>query len=225
MLQNAFHRSVNLGHGRIAEIFSCPSDAISEEDVLNYLKQANQAEVDRVNRFRQLKDKRATIVGRYLLGMALVASNIDLSLDDVALNHDQKPYFPNAKFDFSISHSEGLVLCASIAAFAGHIGVDLEEVRNVSLDEMSCILSDQEIEFVEKSSQPDKALTFLWTAKESVLKARGTGFITEYIPEIVPVHHKDWHGVCHYQGKTYNIMNIDLHSDIVCSIAYLDFRR
>lgn len=225
MLQNAFHRSVSIGHERAVELFSCPRDALSDQAAQAYIDRAARSETDRINRFRQASDRKATIIGRYLLGMALTACGSDLSLTDIAYNEDQKPYFPSGQIDFSISHTQGLVLCVAIASFAGAIGIDLEEIGNASLEEMRHVLTLSEIDYAMNSPRLDKALTFLWTAKEAVLKAEGTGFIVDCLPEIRCTPSHAWEGACHYQGNTYNIMNIDVHSDIVCSLAYSDFRR
>lgn len=78
---------------------------------------------------------------------------------------------------FSVSHTDGLVVCA-IAAFPD-IGVDVERRhREIDIAEVaSSVLSDNERAWLDIFAQRGRSQAFftLWTLKEAYAKARGMG--------------------------------------------------
>lgn len=84
-----------------------------------------------------------------------------------------KPYlseYPN--IHFNISHCKGLAICG---ISEGNIGVDAELIRPYSGRAAGKIFSEQELDYVGKSSCPDEAFFRIWTLKEALGKNIGTG--------------------------------------------------
>ena len=91
----------------------------------------------------------------------------------MAVGSHGKPYLRGNPFYFNLSHSGGLVVCAVEQM---PVGVDVERVRHFSsmLLERVCTLREQEQ--VSACENRDRAITRLWTMKESYMKYTGLGF-------------------------------------------------
>ena len=84
-----------------------------------------------------------------------------------------KPYLAEyPEIHFNISHCSGLVLCA---VSESDIGIDAELIRPYNGKAAKRIFSSAEIDFAEKSSCPDESFFRIWTLKECLGKALGTG--------------------------------------------------
>ena len=95
---------------------------------------------------------------------------------------------------FSAAHSAGRAVVA--VAHAGPLGVDIERLRPLDLDLMARrVLSIGEQALIEPldADRRGAALIRLWTAKEAVLKAEGTGLDLDRLPSIeVPALAEAW---------------------------------
>ncbi|MGZ0150997.1 4'-phosphopantetheinyl transferase family protein [Kribbella sp. WER1] len=105
---------------------------------------------------------------------ALLLELASTLVDDPVLTHDAtgRPHVPNLAVSISYSHQ----LVAVAASYDGPLGIDLEEVRPREFDPIANHwFAPQELEWME--DQPDRLRAFLqlWTAKEAVGKALGTG--------------------------------------------------
>lgn len=80
-------------------------------------------------------------------------------------------------FDHSLSHSSGTILVAVSRSSQNHVGVDIEEFRNVKRSTYSFFLTVDEIQHIRSTSlQHQSALALrYWTIKEAALKAAGVG--------------------------------------------------
>ncbi len=84
-----------------------------------------------------------------------------------------KPFLKGDPFYFNLSHSGGIIVCA---AEDTPVGVDVEKLRPFSERLMRRICTPGERTLVEGLKDRDKALTQLWTMKESYMKYTGKGF-------------------------------------------------
>lgn len=148
------------------------------------------AERSRIRRFRQSADAQRFVTGRSLLRLAvagrlgLSAPNVDIDSTCPECGRDHgAPRLTGAIQGFlrvSVSHS-GVVVAVALSDSAA-IGVDVEEVRSVPLEEMApLILTDEESR--ELSTLPAscraRALLTCWTRKEAYLKALGRGLAVD----------------------------------------------
>ena len=94
-------------------------------------------------------------------------------LPAIARTEGGKPYFPAyPNHHFNLSHSGSFTLCAVDDA---PVGVDMEVIRphHPSLAQRIC--SPEELAWVNKQADRERAALRLWTAKESRVKYTGTG--------------------------------------------------
>jgi len=91
-------------------------------------------------------------------------------------NPHGKPFLCDGP-SFNLSHSDDIALLAVRAA--GALGVDVERIRPMDNDNLSDVarMHFNEAELRDWSSADDSLLAFfdIWTGKEAILKAMGTG--------------------------------------------------
>nr|WP_170971071.1 4'-phosphopantetheinyl transferase superfamily protein [Ilyomonas limi] len=83
-----------------------------------------------------------------------------------------RPYLTNTP-DFNISHSGCFAVCA--LSFQGKIGVDIEEMKPVSISDFREVFSAAEWNKIINSENSSYWFYHYWTAKEAVIKADGGG--------------------------------------------------
>ena len=86
-------------------------------------------------------------------------------------NEHGKPYFENGPY-FSISHcKEGI----AVAVSEEPIGIDIEGIRKVDEDLIERVMNTQEQAKITAAKEPEREFTRLWTQKEAIVKAQGSG--------------------------------------------------
>lgn len=85
-----------------------------------------------------------------------------------------KPFVSGENIEISISHTKTAV---AVAISDCAVGVDVEYLRPVNLRAVERFFSEKEKEYVYSDSSDKTARFFeIWTRKEAVVKAKGTGF-------------------------------------------------
>lgn len=139
----------------------------------------------RVDKIRQKKDKMRTVFGDLLVRRLLkeALSRPEDSFSFVYGEHG-KPALADGSYFFSISHCEDIVVAA---VSASPIGIDVERIREISPYVAKKYFSPEEQAYLfgheprdsdfEHILSPEAKIRFfeLWTAKEALLKCRGTG--------------------------------------------------
>ncbi len=125
---------------------------------------------DRLERFRQTRDRENCLASCLLLKYALKENGIS----DFELETDEngKPYIKGQDIFFNISHCRlGTVATVSKSP----VGVDIQDI--VPFDEkiIRRVGSEAEIDFIRNSDEPDRAFTRIWTLKEAAAKCDGRG--------------------------------------------------
>jgi 4'-phosphopantetheinyl transferase len=154
---------------------------VSISDNISLLEQClsvmTGSEIERGNRFFQVKDKNRHIVTRGCLRMIL-CKYLDLQPNQIAFetSANGKPFIAGSNsqnLHFNVSHSGNWIM---IGIANTELGVDVEQVKpkfeyhdilalNFSADEITYITQHQSIE----------RFFLLWTRKEAFLKATGQG--------------------------------------------------
>jgi 4'-phosphopantetheinyl transferase len=126
-------------------------------------------------KYKNPADRNRAALGKALLVRALKILEIPESLDDIRYTRYRRPYF-NDSFDFNISHKGDFVVCA--ISKTHRVGIDIEKVRPVVLDDFEHAFSEMDWSTILNSDASHQLQLFysLWTKRESFLKAIGTGF-------------------------------------------------
>ena len=107
-------------------------------------------------------------------------------LPEVLRTDRGKPYFPEGRLHFSLSHTKRHAFCALGPV---NLGLDAEEAdREIRLSLAEKILSDRELHRFRAAEDPRSALLKLWVLKEADAKRSGEGLRgypneTDFSPE------------------------------------------
>ncbi len=108
------------------------------------------------------------LAGRYLLTELFPA----FPLSEILIADTRKPYLPDEKYHFSISHYGHYA--AAIVSSRHRVGVDVEKSNPAIERVRNKFLSDHEsriaFDGIDKSGHRLRQLTLLWSAKESIFK-------------------------------------------------------
>lgn len=156
-------------------VYYCKNNRLSDEVYMSWLRVMPAAFVQRLNKLFHRHDAQASLLGRMLLLYAVKQLGYPaLTLNDIRFNTYQRPYFEHTNMDFNISHSGDYVVCA--IAFSNRIGVDIEQVKPINLEDFITLFSQAELQQMTENpeGQLDWFYTF-WTQKEALVKAEGSG--------------------------------------------------
>lgn len=128
----------------------------------------------RIDRYKQAINKNQLVIGRLLLQQICRSEMGDdcFSLADLQYDNNNKPYWKK-DLSFSIAHSKNVIGCA--VAKHAKIGLDIELIRQVQLDNFTHILNQQDDDLLVNAIDPYSTFFKLWTIKEAVSKADGRG--------------------------------------------------
>ncbi len=154
-----------------------PKDIALDKDLNVFL---SLCEIERAEKYRFAKDRAAFVVGRALLKYAVevVAGDSNYVLE---INPLGKPLLKfcdgRPALHFSLSHTEGLVVCAISPSVP--VGVDVERKdRQVDYTALgSLCLSDLENQKIQTLPHHRQSEYFMriWVVKEAIVKALGLG--------------------------------------------------
>lgn len=139
------------------------------------------SDMHRIGKMRKAADRVRSIAGRLLLQHAI--TNLNISKDAICTIEWDKFKKPFIKaiypLQFNISHSEQYVVCVLTS---GKVGIDIEKMDcGVDINDFETVFSKKELDFIYTFSTPYRQFYKLWTLKECILKAKGTGFLTSPI--------------------------------------------
>ena len=110
----------------------------------------------------------------YSLLDTMLSEHFDISSPTICRNENGKPYINKQGVHFSLSHTNGLAVCAVADT---PIGVDCEKIVERGLDDKkrfaSRYFTENEIEFLKNSQYSDLDFFKAWTGKEAVIKKLG----------------------------------------------------
>ena len=97
-------------------------------------------------------------------------------------NENGKPYFENGPY-FSISHCKEAI---AVAVCDEPVGIDIESIRHADDSLIERVMSEDERSLIRAKRpkangeclEADRLFTRLWTQKEAIVKAQGTGILS-----------------------------------------------
>jgi 4'-phosphopantetheinyl transferase len=168
--------------------------------------------LEQVMKYKNWRDRQLSIAGKLLLLDLLKDFKLSDKLDLKNLHYTRfdKPYLNNA-FDFNISHTQNLVVCA--ATTTGNIGIDIEKIQPVTIEYWSDYFTIEEIEAINKSSDKHIAFYRTWTKKEAFIKAIGKGLNIQ-LSKINTVRN-----VIAYEHKSNYLHQVTIEGEYVCYVC------
>ena len=166
----------------------------------------------RIKAYQISSDRHLRTVGYLMLREYLRGLEVGYSLADIKYPYAQKPSIRESNIEWSISHSGNQVIMAASNSLR-HLGIDLEQIKPLDLWLYDELLSDGEKNKVAQSE--DKLRTFyqIWTSKEAVIKAYGSGEL-----DIAEVNTSLERIV--YKGVNYTIQSIEVGTEYCATLAH-----
>jgi 4'-phosphopantetheinyl transferase len=160
---------------------------------------------------RKWIDRQLFIAGKLLIPEVLKNLGLgDISFGKLEYNIHKRPFF-NTCIDFNISHSGNQVVCCG--TLTGMVGIDIEQAKVINLDDYADYFTPNEWEHIQSQHNRFKGFYNLWTRKEAVLKAIGTGFHT-------PLNSVDVvEDMVEYDNITYYIQQVNIAAGYPCHVA------
>jgi 4'-phosphopantetheinyl transferase len=147
------------------------------EDLSILIKYLPESEKTRIHKYKFIEDKFRLAIGKSLLLLLLSQAGYNANLSGLQYTMKGRPFLPFQEIDFNISHSNQFVSCGFVTN--GTIGIDIERISNLDIDEMSHrFFSEYETAYIysmNSNIEKTKAFFRIWTLKEAYLKALGSG--------------------------------------------------
>lgn len=144
------------------------ADKIEPNLATDWLGELPERKRQQLQRLKQPEDQLRSLLAWQLLKIGVHAMGFpEFALHDVVALAEEKPWV-NLPLDFSISHSEQLVVCA--LSGTAKVGVDTERYRPPN-STLSGFMNAGELRLIERD---ERNLMKFWSAKEAVVKAAGS---------------------------------------------------
>jgi 4'-phosphopantetheinyl transferase len=147
-----------------------------EELLGSFAGRLPQQVIDKAQRFKNPQDKVRNLGGEILSRWAIAGVSGAYPDKVFECNNNGKPLSGKPDLYFNISHSGDYVV-VSVSDF--ETGVDIERLRHNKLKVAKRFFSDEEINNIRKSEDPDAQFSRYWSLKEAYLKYIGTGLTRE----------------------------------------------
>lgn len=159
---------------------------------------------ERVRQFIKREDRLISLVGKLLLLHGLKTLQLDQThLTAMAYTHTQRPYLASLPhFDFNISHSHQLVVCAM--SLDTQVGIDTEYFKELNLLALKEQCSPQQWAAIEQAENPQQLFYQFWVQKEALVKADGAGM------EIPFAHIDIEFGKANIKGRDWYLQSLDM---------------
>ena len=132
-------------------------------------------------------------------------------LSFVKLDKFNRPYI-DKNIDFNITHSGDFVLCA--VSNKSRIGIDIEEIKDLKIEEFSSILSIEEQKSISAHFSPIDAFFKVWTQKEAIIKANGKGLGIEMSEVIIT------NDTAECENQTWYLQELKINSNYSSHVAF-----
>jgi 4'-phosphopantetheinyl transferase len=169
-------------------------------------------------RFRLEEDRFRFATGRealrLLLSKYLSAPPMEII---IAADKNRKPFISSPPSDiyFNVSHSGDWVLIAFTGA---ELGIDIEK-KDPDFDYKSFLrehYSESEQKYIAEAADPVAAFYFLWTRKEALIKAWGTG-LRENLNEVDVLDSDD---LFEFNQKHWRLQSFNISLDYPAAVAF-----
>lgn len=168
---------------------------------------------DQVYTFRRWQDRQAFVLGKLLIWKGLKQHHYEEDcLSKLQLNRYGKPYVDSSVY-FNLSHSGQYVICAF---YKEEIGIDIEKIEHLEIDDFKTIFSEQELDQLRVSVSPLTEFFRFWTIKESIIKAEGKGLS---LP--LQLINTSEVGIVRLGKNNWYVNEVNLFQNYCCSIATL----
>ncbi len=160
-----------------------PSHDYTEAEALlrPFIRMLPHEQTQSIAAHRRPVDRALRLLVRVLLGygvQSITGRPGGEFLAQLSIDGYGRPQCPG--FCFSFSHTPPYAICAlAPLGWKGRIGVDVESVQILQVDEFSKVFTLEELAEIKTTTDHSRELIRRWTIKEAALKAEGLGFLAD----------------------------------------------
>ena len=190
------------------------------EEKLKLLPEPLQIEAKRKKHWT---DQQLSITGKLLLKELIVGLKASqLSLADIKYTDYNRPGL-DSSIDFNIAHSGSFVICCGTDT--GSIGVDIELIKPIELDDYIDYFTSAEWRFIRDSENQSDRFFECWTRKEAVVKALGTGLHTPLSTFDILNDRVIYNDISYYIQKLIIARDYQCHLASTEPVAIVDYKQ
>ena len=196
------------------KIFIAPlGRQLSEVEERDYLVQMPEQLSQRISRYQRWEDRQASLFGKLLLLTALghhkeeAAASLLFRLGNTGSGKPEIKGMPS----FNISHSSEIVALAVVDD--GLVGIDVERIRPIDLNDFTRFLPEISDEMAGSSEDRLKAFFNCWTRKEAVLKGVGVGLLAPLDQVILSTDS------ARFDSQVWHLRAVDCGEEYCCHVA------
>jgi 4'-phosphopantetheinyl transferase len=166
----------------------------------------------RIERYYQETDRKLGVLGKMLLINLLNKYKLSevLFLTELQVNEFGRPFF-DYSFDFNISHSGKIAVCAASSTCT--VGIDIEEVKNIDFEIFDRQFSCTEWDLIKNDKNSQGRFFELWTRKEALIKAIGSNIGILHEIEVI-------NDIVMYKNRCYRIESVYIDDRYKAAIVY-----
>jgi len=169
-------------------------------------------EINKIGSLKQDKNRTLHFLSKWLLYEFMKEKGYSTSmLRKISYDRFQKPFLYDFPFHFSFSHSGDIAVLA--VSPKNKIGIDIEEIPTNKLSVVPDIFSNQEKEISQHSSDLTNYFFYVWTAKESIMKAWGKGFDSNFKEINIEAEQIRW------QNSNWFLKSCPIDEKYICHVA------
>ena len=186
----------------------------SDEKFMALLPKLTERRREKMRAYAHRNDALRSMAAELLLFHALTESGVEHSGVHICETEDGKPYLEGVRdFHFNLSHSGNLALCAVSCL---PVGCDVQEITDVKLDIARRFTPEEYGKITALKGDMARDLLFrFWTAKESYIKAVGTGFKTSLNSFAVDLESGEVRGSI----GSYRVHEFDVGDNYKCAVC------
>ena len=148
--------------------------------VFDRMEECTEAEVQRLLPLVSAQRREQALRYRHTFGRFcclkawLMLEEMIGEVNDFEYTEHGKPFIAGGPY-FSISHCKEAI---SVAIDDEPIGIDIEQIRHADDELIARTMNEEEQNSIRHAAFPDTAFIRLWTQKEAIVKAQGTGILS-----------------------------------------------
>lgn len=189
------------------QLFGCQTKALPTlENLLSALPAQWVAAWETTHSYRNTAAARHSLAGLWLLAQA------EADLGELGYGERGRPALSAPHVDFSITHTDGLVLCAVARGNAPRVGVDAESLARFTrlpTDQLAARWFTDAEQAQFRAAPTAEQFARIWTRKEALVKYRGTGLSDLRTADTVA---PDALGLCFTEYRTGDVLATLCHS-------------
>ncbi|MBQ7541285.1 MAG: 4'-phosphopantetheinyl transferase superfamily protein [Clostridia bacterium] len=166
-------------------IFALFTHDLTARDCAALCRAADASHAVRYRSHEDVPGAKASLAANVLLRYA-ASRVLDVPMTQVttAAEPSGRPILPGTGLHCSVSHSDGLCVCAVADA---PVGIDTERLRAAPLRVAQRVFSALELRRLDGADDPDRVFFEIWTKRESAVKLTGAGLrdISGVVPDNV----------------------------------------